>query len=577
MINYLLHASLLLILTFVIQRFLLSQETFFKFNRLALLTMIIISISLPLIEIPQGWSLRNSSKDLVEIIGHTTSSEIPLESSKRTGQFAQKHQYESQPDNFYSTPKWSTIFRVIYVGGALVFLSGFLIQLVLLLLKSSRLEFIQDGNYRIYELRKESPPFSFFRNIYLNPSIYDYDTYEQILLHEKLHIDKKHYLDKLLGELLLIFFWFNPFVWGIRNQISNNIEFQVDDEMLNKGVDKESYQMSLLKVSARTHPLSFTNNYNQTLLEKRIEMMNSKKSSTSSSWKYLLILPVFSLTMFSFNPTISGNDDTISYQESLINNYNHEEKIEIEGSFKNPNLENKFFLANITGKVEIMGHDKETIQVSAVKSINAPTEDQLNKGIDEIKVAKLATEDYFAIYLDSPYSTFNKAEDSFSYSENCGSAPCFSYAFKIDYIIRIPRNSNLIVENVNGGDINIKSIETNTIRVRHITGSIGLESASANTDLETISGDITASFSSIPTDESFFKTISGNLRISYPRTFAGKIHQKAGDGTFSTDFPIEQRFIKKQKVMQSFHIGEGGGTFRFETTSGNIELKSNEL
>ncbi|WP_299534624.1 DUF4097 family beta strand repeat-containing protein [Ulvibacterium sp.] len=465
----------------------------------------------------------------------------------------------------------------VYLAGVLVFLSSFLVQLVVLRLKSSRLEFIRDGNYRIYELQRESPPFSFFRNIYINPSLYDYDTYEQIVLHEKLHVDQKHYLDKLLGELLLVLFWFNPFVWGIRNQISNNMEYQVDDEMLHSGIDRESYQMSLLKVSARIHPLSFTNNYNQTLLEKRIEMMNSKKSSMSSSWRYLLILPIFSLTIFSFNPIIGGDNDAISPKESFMYDYDHEEAIRIEGSFKNRNTENTFVLANITGKVEIIGHDKEDIQVSAFKSISAPTEEQINKGVEEIKVGKLATDDYFAIYLDSPYSKFNEEEDSFSYNENCGGAPCFSYTFRIDYTIKLPRNTNLVVQNVNGGEVRIESIRAHNIRVKHITGSIALESVSGNADLETVSGDIKASFSSVPTGVSSFKTISGNLSIAYPKTFSGKIDQKAGDGSFSTDFPIEERFMRKQKVMKSFNIGDNEGTFRFETTSGDIELKSNGL
>lgn len=578
MLNYLLHASLLLGVTYFIQQFLLVKETFFKLNRLALTAMIFISVSLPLLEIPPAWSFRDSSKNLTEMITRTDLLSNNFDESK----FVDKNFSKKQKDKPLTVPpikevNWAQTILFVYFIGVLIFFLNFLIQLFHLSKKSKGLENIQDGHYKIYELKNESPPFSFVNNIYLNPALYDYETYEQILAHEKLHVDYKHYLDKLVGEVLLIFFWFNPFSWGIRNQISNNIEFQVDDALLHQGTDKESYQLSLLKVSTRIHPLSFTNNYNQTLLEKRIEMMNAKKSSTSSSWKYLLILPLFSLTLFSFNPVNIKSVDQPVIKGTLSSKYDHVEEIEFIGSFKNPVGENTFVLTNITGKVEIMGHDKETIEVFAVRTINAPTQEQMNKGIEDIKVGKLVADDFFAVYLDSPYSKFNRGEDLFSYSENCDGAPCFSYKFSIDYKIRIPRNTNLIVENVNGGNIAIKSITANTMKITHITGSVDLENSSGNAELETISGDIRATFRSVPTDESSFKTISGNISISYPRTFEGKIFQKAGDGNFSTDFPVEPKFMKKQGMMQSFHIGDGEGTFRFETTSGNIELKSTEL
>jgi|GEM_PF-6384787 len=577
MIHYFLHASLLLGLTYVIYRFLLRRETFFAVNRFALLAMLLLSVLLPLITIPQEWSLRNESPNLVELIVPTQPSMDRVEDVQQTHQASPKHAQETAPYIFKDGAQWARLASGIYVGGVLVFLSSFLVQLVLLLWKSSRLESIRDGRYRIYELQKESPPFSFFRNIYVNPSLYEYDIYAQILAHEKFHVDQRHYLDKLGVEFLLMLFWFNPFVWGIRNLMSHNMEYQVDDAMLDTGIDKASYQMSLLQVSAKIHPLSFTNNYNQTLLEKRIEMMNGKKSSPRSSWKYLLILPVFALTLFSFNPTSNGNVDALSPGVSLIGNHDHTETIEIEGAFKDPNTQNTFVLANITGKVTILGHDLETVQVSAIKSIKAPNEAQKNQGVAEIKVGKRARDDYFAIYLDSPYSQFNAEEDTFSYSENCDGAPCFSYTFRLDYTIRLPRNTNLIVQNVNGGDVRMASIAAQHIKVKHITGSIDLEGVSGNAELETVSGDIQASFTKVPTGASAFKTISGDLSISYPQTFSGKVQQKAGDGSFSTDFTVEPRFLKNEKPMRSFAIGQSEATFQLETTSGDIELKSNGL
>ena len=51
-----------------------------------------------------------------------------------------------------------------------------------------------------------------------NPASYDYDTYEQIIAHEKIHANKLHTIDLLLAEIAVVFLWFNPFVWLLRRE-----------------------------------------------------------------------------------------------------------------------------------------------------------------------------------------------------------------------------------------------------------------------------------------------------------------------------------------------------------------------
>jgi len=120
--------------------------------------------------------------------------------------------------------------------------------------------------------------------------------------HEKIHIQERHTLDILLAELVVIVQWFNPFAWMYRKAVENNLEFLTDFQMLNKGTERETYQLNLLRVSVPQMPLNLTTNYNQSFLKKRIAMMNVKKSSASSSWKYLLLLPLLALTVITLNP-----------------------------------------------------------------------------------------------------------------------------------------------------------------------------------------------------------------------------------------------------------------------------------
>ncbi len=549
MFNYLLHSSLLLLLTFVIYRLLLHRETFFSLNRFVLLLMIFLSVTLPFFEIPENWSLRSRPGNLMESVtwvGTLQKGEVENDFGSNANKKNAKK--ASIPEN---TPgiDLSYVLLWIYLTGVVVFLLTFIVQMVQLETKSKKLKYMQDGRFRIYELESNTPPFSFFNNIYVNPTLYEYETFEQILAHEKLHIRNRHFIDKLAAEVLVIFFWFNPFVWLLRKAMTNNLEFQTDGEMLDAGVERQSYQMSLLKVSVTRHPLSFTTNYNQSILEKRIRMMNAKKSSTGSFWKYLMILPIFSLTLLSFNPV---RDNKV---EGASSDFKHTEQISINGTFDSSSRDNTFYLANITGKVVIEGHDKENIEISVIKTIDAPTEKEIDKGVEEVSVAWIGDGDSFSVYLKSPYSTFDADSKTFTYSENCDGKPCFQYQFVLNYIIKVPRNANLVVQNVNGGDITINQVNADRIKVNHITGSIIMRDVTGSTNAETISGSISVDYGAVPSGQSSFKTISGFIEASFPKNFSGEVYQKAGDGEFSTDFDVEDMYNKNDLILSQFKIG----------------------
>src|SRR4029079_12241467 len=131
-----------------------------------------------------------------------------------------------------------------------------------------------------------------------------------------------------------VFQWFNPFAWIYRKEIENNLEFLTDDQLTQKEkVDKQRYQLSLLKVSAPHFPLSLTNNYNQSILKKRIAMMNTKRSNLHTAWKYFFLMPVLAFLACLLNePMAYGqNEKNEKSEKSEKNVRNHD--IETEGSW----------------------------------------------------------------------------------------------------------------------------------------------------------------------------------------------------------------------------------------------------
>ena len=203
---------------------------------------------------------------------------------------------------------------------------NFLIQLALIFFQKATNPTLQDGRFTIVEINQDKAPFSFGNSIFINPTMYDWATYNQILDHEKIHIEQRHTLDIIIAELVVIVQWFNPFAWLYRKAVENNLEYLTDFNMLNKGTEPTVYQLNLLRVSVPQLPLNLTTNYNQSFLKKRIAMMNVKKSSASSSWKYLLLFPLLALTVITLNPVQLQSQNVKSLEEKAKKDKEKQEK-----------------------------------------------------------------------------------------------------------------------------------------------------------------------------------------------------------------------------------------------------------
>lgn len=321
MIPYILHVALLISVCLLFYKIFLQKETFYHLNRVVLLICLILSFALPLISIPQAWTLRSSPVQMVNTPTQLTpvvNSQITIPAEKPAKEVTAKLQpvkvqpaTSTQDNPFIPTAiKW---LFYLYWAGVIAFGLNLLLQVVVLLIRAYTNPVIRDGKFRIIELKGDKAPCSFGNNIFINPEKYEWETYNQILMHEKVHIQQGHSFDILLAELVLVFQWFNPFAWLYRGELENNLEFLTDEAVLEGNeVEKSSYQMSLLKVSAPHLALSVTTNYNQSLLKKRIVMMNAKKSNIHTMWKYFILVPVMGGLACALNQTVAFSQTTKS-------------------------------------------------------------------------------------------------------------------------------------------------------------------------------------------------------------------------------------------------------------------------
>jgi len=305
MMFYVLSVALILTGCLVFYKLLLQNETFFPLNRYVLLVCLVLSFSLPLIPVPAQFSFRKASVEVPLTINAPMAPAVDVPQEKSTLK-ATANTENKDKGSFFKDISILKLVLWAYWLGVIVFAINFVFQLCVLLYRAYSRPVIIDGRFRIVELAGNQAPCSFANNIFINPEKYDWDTYNQIILHEKIHIQQGHSYDILIAELALVFQWFNPFAWMYRRAMEDNLEFLTDNELLaSSDIEPASYQMSLVKVSAPHFPASLTTNYNQSILKKRLVMMNAKKSNVNSTWKYLFIVPLFLVFIAFLNEPIA--------------------------------------------------------------------------------------------------------------------------------------------------------------------------------------------------------------------------------------------------------------------------------
>jgi len=158
----------------------------------------------------------------------------------------------------------------------------------------------QEADFRLLDTSEKVAPFSYFNYIVYNSSLYTDAELSHILAHEKVHSEQNHTMDVIFARLFCIVFWFNPVIWLYRKAMVQNLEFIADSLAMREAADRKSYQLTLLKITAHESCAAISNQFYQSLIKKRIVMLNRNPSKKSSAWKYLLLVPAIAAFMLCF-------------------------------------------------------------------------------------------------------------------------------------------------------------------------------------------------------------------------------------------------------------------------------------
>ena len=303
---YILKSAVCLSLFYLFYRLLLSKETFHRFNRIALLGILFLSLLIPFIEVTTAHQTELSQTVLtVEQLLMMAEAMDPAEVTV------------AQPEEL--SISWVQVLLLFYLVGIIFFACRNLYSLsrLLLLIKSGKRERLE-GGVRLIVLEREVAPFSWMRYIVISRKDLEEDGRE-ILIHEMAHIQNRHSIDLLVADICIFFQWFNPGIWLLKQELQNIHEYEADETVINEGIDAKDYQLLLIKKAVGTRLYSMANSFNHSKLKKRITMMLKEKSNPWARLKYLYILPVAAIAVTAFaRPEISETAEEISRMSDAL-------------------------------------------------------------------------------------------------------------------------------------------------------------------------------------------------------------------------------------------------------------------
>ncbi len=323
MIIYLLKSALCLLILLLVHRLIFQREAIYQFNRFYLLTAVIGSFLIPLIE----WEVASEATSLVsEEMSQEVSYSPEFELKTDPVLISDSITKAENPEKPFD---WNLLLWTLYGLITLVFLIRFVRNINLLFDKISRNVHVQFKGETLVLLREESLPFSFLTYIFVSKDYFESGQLTDLVFaHERAHVRGRHSWDNLLIEVLLVPFWFHPGLYLARQAIKLNHEFIADQAALQvTPLDQYKNFLATMMLPDRSHGLASSLNFSFT--KKRFEMMK-RKTANSTKWIMILgLIPVLAIMVYIFSEKVTAQAGDEKQEQVLVDRGTDTEENEI--------------------------------------------------------------------------------------------------------------------------------------------------------------------------------------------------------------------------------------------------------
>jgi len=235
----------------------------------------------------------------------------------------------------------------------------------------------------------------------------------------------------------------------------------------------------------------------------------------------------------------------------------------------------KLLVDNVSGFVHVTGYSGSQVQVTAEKHIYAETPEAMQEAKRDVKLDLTQQGAFARVYVDGPFRGSN--------GTNYRGDDYYRYRVVYDFTIQTPADTEVVLKNVNDGDIQLKKT-TGDYEIGGLNGGIEMDGVSGSGKVHTLNGKVSVTFDKNPLKATSFKTLNGPIDVYFRPGLNADLSFQRLNGEIYTDFDVSAkpttvsgnlsggRFIYRGDRAIGGRAGSGGPELAFQTLNGTIRL-----
>ncbi len=365
---YLFKVSAILALFYGIYHFFLQDEKFYKGIRIYLASSLLMAFILPLVKMDFEVATSTSNSNLVMLLNAIN---LTADNNSSTGTL----------ENISSTQFLIGLYALVCF--ILILRSVIRISKTQNIIRNNPVDKFE--GQELVKVDDETPNFSFLGKIIINTKDFNTESFRNIIAHEKVHVEQKHWIDLLLVELTTILLWFNPFAWLFERAIKQTHELLADEGVIAQGCNVGQYQASILNQIMGTEVMGLANNFNYSITKKRMIMMTKTNTSKNRIFKLLLIIPAIAIALTLNLKCTSENETPI--EEKIITIADTDQTLT-----KSEAVDEEVVFTIVEDMPQFPGGDK-ALQKWIATNVKYPEEAQKNNKVGRVYVGFVVNKD----------------------------------------------------------------------------------------------------------------------------------------------------------------------------------------
>lgn len=279
--------------------FFLRNKKFHQYNRFYLLSITLLSLIVPLMDIPVYFNSKEDIPAVYQLLS-------PLQVSNNAT-FNSANQFLT----------WQALLRLLYGLVVAAILIRFIISLLQLRGLLKKYPSQEMNNISFVNTNENGTPYSFFRWLFWNKNIsLESADGQQVFRHEMFHIQQKHSWDIVFTELLTAVFWINPFFHLLKKELKTIHEFLADQFAAGKENNWEYAELLVMQILQTRQRLVNPFFHNQ--IKRRIAMITNYSTTRYQYLRKLMVLPAIALTVSLISVSCRTENDLKSPEAIII-------------------------------------------------------------------------------------------------------------------------------------------------------------------------------------------------------------------------------------------------------------------